>query len=145
MSDSDTNPPTDESRSGLKNPPAAARGLATAALILESISLLLGMAPMNMVLPDPTWALVILGALALGCLVLLGFSRHGWIWPAGMGLQVVLVASWTVHPALGIAGVISAAVWGYCWKVRNELLRPPRRPQVDVPSRRRSRVPGQDD
>ncbi|MFC4336065.1 DUF4233 domain-containing protein [Salininema proteolyticum] len=124
----------DAERSGLNNPKGAARGLAAAGLMLEGLALLMGIVPMKILLPDPGLAMWALGVLAVVCFVLTGLSGKKWVWPVGMGVQVVLVALWPVHAALGISGLVFALVWGYCWHVRNLLYKAPRR--EELPARR---------
>ncbi|HEU5126903.1 MAG TPA: DUF4233 domain-containing protein [Glycomyces sp.] len=113
--------------SGLRDPQRAARGLAAIALSFEAMSLLLAIVPMRMLLDDATAATWVILALTLACVVLAGMARHPWVWPAGAAVQAALLACWAIHWALGAAGVVFALVWLYCWYVKVQLHRPPKR------------------
>lgn len=117
----------DATRSGLRDPARAARSLAAMALSFEALALLLGIVPMRILLDDATAATVAILVLTAACVLLAGMSRRAWVWPAGAVLQVALIACWPIHWALGVAGVVFALVWAYCWYVKIALGRPPRR------------------
>ena len=125
----------DPTASGLRDPARAARTLAAIALAFEACALLMAIVPMRMLLDDSTpstWAIAVLAA---ACAVLAGRAGKTWVWPAGAAVQAALIvlgalsfvrpAAW--HWSLGAAGLVFAAVWGYCWHVRRQLGRPPRR------------------
>ncbi|WP_204745194.1 DUF4233 domain-containing protein [Glycomyces paridis] len=117
----------DPDRSGLRDPARAARSLAAMALSFEALALLLAIVPMRMILDEPAAATIAIVVLTLACVVLAGMSRRAWIWPAGAVLQVAVIACWPLHWALGAAGVVFALVWAYCWYVKIQLARPPKR------------------
>lgn len=117
----------DTAASGLRDPRRAARSLAAIALGFEALALLMAIAPMRMLLDEPTaatWAIV---ALVVVFVVLAGLSGRKWIWPVGAVAQAALIAFWFFHWALGAAGLVFAAVWAYCWYVKNQLGKPPKR------------------
>ncbi|HEX2143540.1 MAG TPA: DUF4233 domain-containing protein [Glycomyces sp.] len=117
----------DDGRSGLRDPNRAARSLAAMALSFEALALLLAIVPMRMILDDAGTATIAIVVLTVACVVLAGLTRRDWVWPAGAVLQVAVIACWPIHWALGVAGVIFACVWAYCWYVKYQLGRPPKR------------------
>jgi hypothetical protein len=116
-----------EPESGLRNPERAARGLAAACLSFEAVTLLLAIVPMRMMLDDPAPAVTVLLVLTGVCVALAGMARRPWVWPAGSVVPAALVACWPLHWSLGVAGVVFGLVWGYCWRVKHQLNRPPKR------------------
>jgi hypothetical protein len=117
----------EESRSGLRDPARAARSLAAMALAFEALALLLAIVPMRMILDDPGPATIAVIVLALVSIVLAGMAKRPWIWPAGAVLQVAVIACWPLHWSLGAAGIVFALVWLYCWHVKHQLSKPPKR------------------
>lgn len=117
----------DEGRSGLRDPARAARSLAVMALSFEALALLLAIVPMRMILDDATAATIAILILTVACIVLAGLAKRPWVWPAGAVLQVAVIACWPIHWSLGVAGIVFALVWAYCWYVRTALGRPPKR------------------
>jgi O-antigen/teichoic acid export membrane protein len=117
----------DVDRSGLRDPARAARSLAALALAFEALALLLAIVPMRMILDDPTPATIAIAVLVLASIVLAGMAKRPWVWPAGAVLQVAVIACWPIHWSLGVAGIVFALVWAYCWSVKTALGRPPRR------------------
>lgn len=51
------------------------------------------------------------GAAILACLLLTGLLRHRWAYPAGSVLQVLLIATGFVLPAMFAVGAVFAALW----------------------------------
>ena len=117
----------EDTRSGLKDPARAARSLAAMALSFEALALLLAIVPMRMILDDATAATIAILVLTVACVVLAGMSRRDWVWPAGAVLQAAVIACWLFHWSLGVAGIVFALVWAYCWYVKTALGRPPKR------------------
>jgi hypothetical protein len=112
--------------SGLRNPPAAVRGIGAAALGVEGLVLLLAIVPLR-VLGNAGGAAgtAVIVALALACFVLAAMMRRSWVWMAGAVLQVVLFASgFLVHVALSVAGVVFGLTWWYVLHVRRTVLGP---------------------
>lgn len=117
----------DETRSGLRNPARAARSLAALALTFEALALLLAIVPMRMILDDSTTAIIVILVLTVACIALAGMAKRAWVWKAGAVVQIALIACWPLHWALGVAGIVFALVWAYCWYVKIQLERPPKR------------------
>nr|WP_277605961.1 DUF4233 domain-containing protein [Glycomyces sp. L485] len=101
--------------------------MAAIALGFEALALLLAIVPMRILLDDATVAVTVVLVLAAACVVLAGMAKRPWVWPAGAVVQAALVSCWFIHWALGAAGVVFALVWIYCWHVKTQLSRPPRR------------------
>lgn len=113
--------------SGLKNPVAAARGVAAATLILEAISLLLAIQPIRIMAPEtPGWALGVIAALAAACIVLVTQLKRPWVWHAGAALQLAVVATGFFQYAMFILGVVFLGAWLYALKVRSDITKPAR-------------------
>lgn len=112
--------------SGLRNPPAAVRGIGAAALAVEGLVLLLAIVPLR-VLGNArgTTGTVVIVTLAVACFVLAGMMRRSWVWIAGTALQVVLfVTGFFVHLALSVAGIVFGLTWWYVLHVRRTVLGP---------------------
>lgn len=114
-------------QSGLRNPERAARGLAAMALGFEALALLLAIVPMRMLLDDAAAVVTAVLVLTAACVVLAGMARRPWVWPAGAVVQAGLIACWAFHWALGVAGLVFALVWAYCWYVKSQLGKDPKR------------------
>ncbi|GAA4713969.1 DUF4233 domain-containing protein [Phytohabitans rumicis] len=109
--------------SGLRNPPAAVRGLGAGALILETIVLLLGIQPLRMLDGDLNSAAIgVIVAAIVACVVLAGLLRHNWAWYAVGVLQGLLLLSGFLHWALAVLGLIFGLVWLYVLHVRRTIL-----------------------
>lgn len=117
----------EEGRSGLRDPDRAARSLAAMALSFEALALLLAIVPMRMILDDATAAIIAILVLTVACVLLAGMAKRPWVWKAGALVQLSLIACWPLHWALGVAGIVFALVWAYCWYVKIALGRPPKR------------------
>jgi hypothetical protein len=116
-------PPAEPPRSGLRNPAAAVRGVGAGALGLEAVVLLLAIVPLIRLGGHLSGAGVgAVAGLAALCLVLAALLRYRWVWWAGVGLQVLLLASGVFHVALTVLGVLFLAVWGYVLYVRHSVL-----------------------
>ncbi|EFV13953.1 DUF4233 domain-containing protein [Segniliparus rugosus] len=102
------------------------RGVCSGILILEMIAVLLGV-PVVVNLSSfhgPGWAptafvLCFAALLFWACAV----QSKPWGFSLDLGLQAVLVAGWLVHPAIGVTGLIFAAVWAVVWWMRRAVQR----------------------
>ncbi|MEV6970311.1 DUF4233 domain-containing protein [Hamadaea sp. NPDC051192] len=114
---------TEVKPSGLRNPEKAVRGLGAAALSLEGLTLLLGIAPIRMLgTGHPTAAIIILIVTALAAFTLAGMMGRPWAWPAGGALQIVLIAGGLAHWMIAAVGVTFGLAWLYVLKVRRTIL-----------------------
>ena len=109
--------------SGLRNPPAAVRGVGAAALATEALVLLLALAPLSRVGgPARGAAMAVVGGLALLALLLAGLLRHGWTWYAGAAVPLGLVAAGWLHLSLSMLGILFGLLWLYVLNVRRTVL-----------------------
>ena len=114
---------TGQRRSGLRNPVAAVRGVAAAALVVQGVVLLLAIVPLRVLGVGgsaATWTVV---GLALASLAVAGLLRYRWAWWLGGALPVALIAcAFLVHLSLGVLGALFALVWLYVLRVRRVVL-----------------------
>ena len=103
------------------DPERGFRGVMSGALILQAITVLLGLplASSDRVLKG--WELAAILGLSLGCVVACAFVKRTWIVPLVVVLQVVAIGCWVIHPALGVMGLIFALVWGVLFYFHAEL------------------------
>jgi hypothetical protein len=111
--------------SGLRNPPAAVRGVQAVALGVQAVVLLLAIAPLARLAPAGTrvpaiWLCVALCAFAV---VLLGVLRRDWSWYAAALVPVGLLAGGLLHWSLAVLGVLFGFAWLYVLSVRRTVLR----------------------
>ncbi|MBB6032888.1 putative membrane protein [Phytomonospora endophytica] len=116
----------DATRSGLRDPQRAVRGLGAMVLALEGLVLLLAIAPLNMLdVPNVGLAIGVVVALSVASMALAGMMRRPWAWHAGWAVQAALLACYPLHWMLTAIGVVFALVWLYSLHVRRVLSRPP--------------------
>ena len=89
------------------------RTLAASVLFFEAVLMVL-VVPVVIALTDvgPATAVISGVVFAALCLVTAGLLRHAWAYGVGWGLQVALVASGFVVPAMFLLGGIFAVLWG---------------------------------
>jgi Protein of unknown function (DUF4233) len=118
--------PSDQPRgSGLRNPPAAIRGVGAGALAAEGLVLLLAVVPLRVLGAHLTGlAVTCVVVLAVLCFVLTGLLGRPWAWAAGAVIPVLLiVGGFVFHPSLAVIGLIFGLVWIYALYVRRSVLR----------------------
>jgi membrane protease YdiL (CAAX protease family) len=100
------------------------RGVMAGTLILEAIVVLLAI-PVVVVSHGGLTPLT--GTYLIGMAVLLvllaGVQGKPWAIWVNLGIQVLLIAGWAVHGAVGFIGVIFAGVWLVIIYLRNVVLR----------------------
>jgi hypothetical protein len=100
------------------------RGVMAATLICEVITVLLALPVVATVggglTPASTGYLLGFAALLV---VLAGMQRRPWAIWANLGVQLILVAGFFVHPAVGFMGVVFTLVWAVIAWMRAEVLR----------------------
>jgi hypothetical protein len=110
-------------RSGLRDPVRAVRGLGAGSLTLQALVLLLAIQPLRMLGGAFNAGTVgVTVALAVCALLLAGLLRRGWAWQAGTALQVALLLCGFLHWSLGTLGVIFGLLWAYVLHVRRSIL-----------------------
>lgn len=65
--------------------------------------------------PLPPWvALVAGGIIILGLIATIGLLRFDWAYTLGWVLQVLIVASGFINPAMFVVGALFGGMWWYC-------------------------------
>ncbi|RXZ45850.1 DUF4233 domain-containing protein [Agromyces binzhouensis] len=63
----------------------------------------------------PTWApLAAGGVVILGLVVIIPLLRYEWAYVLGWALQVLLLASGLLNPAMLVVGALFGGMWAYC-------------------------------
>ena len=109
---------------GQPDPWKSFRGVMAGTLILEAIVVLLAL-PVVAVSDHgltPLTAGYLIG-FAIVLVLLCGVQGRRWAIWVNLGIQVVLIAGWLIHGAVGFVGVIFAAVWALIAYLRAEVLR----------------------
>ena len=111
--------------SGLRNPGAAVRGVGAGTLVLQSVVLLLALAPLARIGGEhKTAAMWFCAALVVASVVLAGLLRHDWAWWAGLALPLTLIAGGLfLHWSLSAVGILFGLLWVYVLSVRRSVLR----------------------
>jgi hypothetical protein len=116
--------PADPGRSAIPDPTKGLRGVFAALLVLESIVVGLAL----LVLPKfgagatPIGVTLIAG-LAVAMIVASGLQRRPWGLRLALVLQAATIACGLLVPALGVMGLVFAAVWGGILLMRRDVLR----------------------
>jgi hypothetical protein len=100
------------------------RGVMAGTLILEAIVVLLALPVVSVSQGGltPLSGGFLIG-LAVVLVLLAGVQGRPWALAANLGIQVVLIAGWLVHAAIGFIGVVFAAVWALIAYLRAEVRR----------------------
>lgn len=105
------------------DPERGFRGVMSGALLLQSITVLLGLPVASSGRDLAAWELIVILGLAVALIAACALVRKPWIVPVIIGLQVVAVLCWFIAGALGIMGVIFAVAWWTLLHFRNEYRR----------------------
>ncbi|BAX96924.1 hypothetical protein MSTE_01604 [Mycobacteroides stephanolepidis] len=98
------------------------RGVMAGTLILETIVVLLAVPVVKMVGGGLSpLSLVYLIGVAVAMILLSGMQGRPWALQANLALQVVLVAGFFVHAAIGFVGLLFLGVWLLIWYMRNQV------------------------
>jgi hypothetical protein len=122
----------------LPDPVKGLRGVYAALLVLEAIVVGLAL----LVLPKfgagaTPLGVVLIGGLAVVMVVASGLQRRPWGLALALALQVATVACGLLVPALGVMGLVFAAVWGGVLLMRRDVLR--RMERGELPAQRAAR------
>ncbi|WP_109556606.1 DUF4233 domain-containing protein [Mycobacteroides chelonae] len=91
-------------------------------LILETIVVLLAVPVVKMVGGGLSpLSLIYLIGVAVAMILLSGMQGRPWALQANLALQVVLVAGFFVHAAIGFVGLLFLGVWLLIWYMRNQV------------------------
>lgn len=117
-------PPGVESTPPGPDPWKSFRGVMAGTLILEVITVLLALPVVAVVggglTAGSTGYLV---GFAVLLIVLAGMQRRPWAIWANLGVQLILIGGFFLHPAVGSMGVLFALVWAVIAYMRAEVLR----------------------
>ncbi len=105
------------------DPERGFRGVMAGALLLQSITVLLGLPVAASGRDLRAWELAVILTLAAALFASCAFVRKPWIVPVILGLQVAAVACWFINGALGIMGLIFAIAWWTLLHFRSEYRR----------------------
>ncbi len=109
--------------SGLRNPPAAVRGVGAAVLGTEALALLLAIQPIRLLGGNLSGvAIAVIVAFAVVVLALAGLLRRSWAWHAASAVQVLLLAAGFLHWTLAVLGAVFGLAWAYVLYVRRRVL-----------------------
>jgi hypothetical protein len=116
------------------------RGVFAALLVLEAIVVGLAL----LVLPKfgagaTPLGVSLIGGLAVAMVVASGLQRRPWGLGLALALQVATIACGLLVPALGIMGLVFAAVWGAVLLMRRDVRR--RMERGELPAQRAAREP----
>ena len=108
----------------IPDPTKGLRGVFAALLVLEAIVVGLAL----LVLPKfgtgaTPLGIALIGGVAVAMVVASGLQRRPWGLGLAIALQVAVVACGLLVPALGLMGLVFAAVWGGILLMRRDVLR----------------------
>jgi hypothetical protein len=125
----------------IPEPTAGLRGVFAALLVLESIVVALALLVLPKVGTGATpLGVGLIGGLALAMIVAAGLQRRPWGLPVALALQAATVLCGLLVPALGIMGLVFAAVWGGILLMRRDVRR--RMERGELPAQQARREPG---
>jgi hypothetical protein len=109
--------------SGLRNPPAAVRGVGAGTLGIEALVLLLAILPLHVLHVRSAGAAIgAVIAIAVVCVLLAGLLSRSWAWWGALIPQLALIACGYFHVSLAILGVLFLLLWIYVLSVRRSVL-----------------------
>lgn len=120
---SEENTVSEEFNPPLKDPWKMFRGVMAGTLVLQGIIVLLALPVVAYLSEDLKTAKLVYVAV-LGVVMFLGAGVQGrsWAIPFNVALQVLNIAAWWVHPALGACGIVFAALWAYLLYLRKDII-----------------------
>ncbi len=107
--------------SGLRNPPAAVRGVGAGALGAMALVLLMAIVPLVRLTASRTLVTLVI-VLAVVAIVLCGLLKRDWAWYAAYVVPAALLAGGLGHVALAVLGVLFGLLWTYILHVRRSVL-----------------------
>jgi hypothetical protein len=127
----------------IPDPTKGLRGVFAALLVLEAIVVGLAL----LVLPKfgtgaTPVGIALISAVAVAMVVASGLQRRPWGLGLALALQVAVLACGLLVPALGIMGLVFAAVWGGILLMRRDVLR--RMERGELPAQRAAQQAAQD-
>jgi hypothetical protein len=133
-----SSPPAEPDSASIPDPRKGLRGVYAALLVLEAIVVGLAL----LVLPKfgagaTPLGVTLIGGLAVAMIVASGLQRRSWGLKLALVLQAATVACGLLVPALGIMGLVFAAVWGGVLLMRRDVLQKMER--GELPAQRAAR------
>jgi len=102
-------------RGPASGPRSVKRSLASIVLGFESIVVLLAaLVTFGLGSLPPLVALGGGAVLCVAMIALIGLLRFSWSYPVGWALQVIIIATGFITPAMFFVGALFAAMWTYC-------------------------------
>jgi hypothetical protein len=95
-------------------------------LILESIVVLLAIAPLDMMVGITGTQMAVLAGLAVACLLVCGLLRRPWGWHVGTALQVAVTLTGFYLATMFVLGLVFLLLWLYLLRLRVTVSRPAR-------------------
>lgn len=108
-----------------KDPMKGIRGVMAGTLVLEAITIWLALTVILKVDNGEYWTTfnwVFITALGAAHLLMAFFQRFSWALPVNLGLQVVALFGFFVHPSVAIITIIFIIVWWYLLHLRSTLI-----------------------
>ncbi|MFD5868179.1 DUF4233 domain-containing protein [Corynebacterium sp. NPDC060344] len=109
-----------------KDPMKGLRGVMAGTLIMQAISVWLGLTVVARVdgggLFGTTFAIWYIALLGLAMVVLAFLQKKSWALPANIALQVLGVLAILAHWSMGFVGIFFAMVWAYILHLRKNLI-----------------------
>lgn len=93
------------------DPERGIRGAMSATLILEAITVLLALPVVSQAGSLNAVALTIILLITVGLIYACSIVRKRWALPFIIGLQVLIIGCWIIHPAIGVMGIVFGLVW----------------------------------
>jgi Protein of unknown function (DUF4233) len=130
--------PASDGPAAFPDPTRGLRGVFAALLVLEAIVVGLALLVLPKFGPGATpLGVGLIGGLAVAMVVASGLQRRSWGLPLALALQVATIACGLLVPALGIMGLVFAAVWAGILLMRRDVLR--RMERGELPAQRAAR------
>ena len=108
-----------------KDPLKGLRGVMAGTLVMQSISVLLGLTVVTRVAGgqlNETFSITYISILGIALFVMAFLQKHRWALTANIVLQVFGVLAVFTHVSMGFVGVFFAVVWMYILHLRKNLI-----------------------
>ncbi|MFP7364270.1 DUF4233 domain-containing protein [Corynebacterium callunae] len=109
----------------VKDPMKGIRGVMAGTLVMEAITIALVLTVILRVDNGVHWTTfnwVYVTVIALAHLVAAFLQKFSWAIPLNIGLQVLALLGFFIHPAMGFAAIIFIIVWAYLLYLRSNLI-----------------------
>lgn len=109
----------------VKDPLKGLRGIMAGAMVMEAITFYLVLTVILRVDNGTYWTTfnwVFVTAVATTMLILSFLQSKPWAIKANIGMQIVALTGFFIHPSMGVVAVLFAAVWWYIMFLRRNLI-----------------------